>query len=127
VALRRERDVLERRYRALVEVADVLVIGLDRNGKAALVNPKFTTLTGVSPSAASGIDLCEQWITRRSASLPRGARVGGLERGAARARGPPARLADRALAHAAEPPTRVIRWNLSAEGAGGWCSASAWT
>ena len=41
VALRRERDLLEQRYRALVEVADVIVIGLDRAGNTALVNPKL--------------------------------------------------------------------------------------
>jgi NAD(P)H-dependent flavin oxidoreductase YrpB (nitropropane dioxygenase family) len=38
VAQRRERDQLERRYRALVGAADVVVVAIDRDGHAALVN-----------------------------------------------------------------------------------------
>ena len=40
VALKREREELERRYRALVEAADVLIVALDRDGKVALMNPR---------------------------------------------------------------------------------------
>ncbi|MBI2388284.1 MAG: response regulator, partial [Deltaproteobacteria bacterium] len=62
VALRRERDWLERRYRALVDVADVMVLGLDPSCAIRLANPKFTALTGVPTHAARGLDLAEEWI-----------------------------------------------------------------
>jgi len=38
VQLARERDELERRYRALVELTDVLVVGLDADDRVALFN-----------------------------------------------------------------------------------------
>jgi PAS domain S-box-containing protein len=120
VALRRERDVLERRYRALVEVADVLVIGLDREGHAALVNPKFTALTGVSAQEATGSDLCQRWIVEDDRPRFREALASVASTGAPREL--EARLLVLGGDHARmqkEPPNRVIRWNLSAEGAGG--------
>lgn len=47
VALRRDRDALERRYRGLFEAADVVVLALDGEGRVALSNPKLRALPGV--------------------------------------------------------------------------------
>jgi DNA-binding NtrC family response regulator len=54
VGLRRERELYERRYQALVEAADVLVLGLDEAGGVVLWNPRLATLTGAAPDAALG-------------------------------------------------------------------------
>jgi signal transduction histidine kinase len=62
VTLRRERDRLERRYRALVDVADVIVLGLDARGVVAMANPKFGVAADVAPSDAIGVDLADRWI-----------------------------------------------------------------
>ncbi|MBL8720487.1 MAG: response regulator [Myxococcales bacterium] len=47
VALRKDRDALERRYRALFEAADVVVFALDGEGRVALANPKLRAMLGV--------------------------------------------------------------------------------
>ena len=54
VRLAREREELERRYRALVELTDVLVVGLDKAGRVALFNRKASLFAGVEPGAAAG-------------------------------------------------------------------------
>lgn len=117
VALRRERDRLEQRYRALVDAADVLVVGLDEEGRAALVNPKVVALTGAAPAEAALRSFCDRWIVaaHRPAfreAVAAVAAAGGpreLEAsliGAARASG------------GAEAGPRIIRWHLSSEAAG---------
>lgn len=105
VALRRERDWLERRYRALVEVADVIVLGIDRRGEVVLANPKFTALTGVSPTAARG-ESVERWIGEGE----RAPFLAALDDVAAR--GQPRELEAALISGGA---SRVIRWHLSAE------------
>src|SRR5580700_4478206 len=60
--LARERDELERRYRALVELTDVLVVGLDADDRVALFNPKASTVAGVEGSSALGRPFIERWI-----------------------------------------------------------------
>lgn len=102
VALRRERDWLERRYRALVEVADVIVLGLDRKGTIALANPKFTALTGTSTADARGFDLIERFIAEGDRARFREA----LSDVAA-----PRELEACLVGH----DTRYVRWHLSAE------------
>jgi PAS domain S-box-containing protein len=62
VRLAREREELERRYRALVELTDVLVVGLDADDRVALFNRKASMLTGVEPGAAAGRPFIESWI-----------------------------------------------------------------
>jgi PAS domain S-box-containing protein len=62
VRLARERDELERRYRALVELTDVLVVGLDADDRVALFNRKASTFVGVEPADALGRPLLESWI-----------------------------------------------------------------
>jgi PAS domain S-box-containing protein len=62
VALKREREELERRYRALVEAADVLIVALDREGKVALFNPRVADLASVSASTAIGEPFVQRYI-----------------------------------------------------------------
>ncbi len=62
VRLSREREELERRYRALVELTDVLVVGLDAGDHVALFNRKASMFAGVEPSGAIGRPFVESWI-----------------------------------------------------------------
>jgi PAS domain S-box-containing protein len=62
--LQREREELERRYRAVVDLTDVLVIALDAQGKVVLFNRKAAETAGVSPDAAVGRDFVRAWIQR---------------------------------------------------------------
>ena len=62
VRLARERDELERRYRALVELTDVLVVGLDADDRVALFNRKAALFAGVEPSEALGRPFVGRWI-----------------------------------------------------------------
>lgn len=60
--LRREREELSRLYRDLVEATDVLVVGIDRYGRVALINRKAAALVGLVPDQAVGRPLLESWI-----------------------------------------------------------------
>jgi len=62
VALKRERDELERRYRDLVELTSVLFVALDGDDRVSLLNRRAATLAGVSPDEALGQPLVELWI-----------------------------------------------------------------
>jgi PAS domain S-box-containing protein len=62
--LQREREELERRYRAVVDLTDVLVLALDAQGKVVLFNRKAAETAGVSPEAAVGRDFVRAWIQR---------------------------------------------------------------
>jgi PAS domain S-box-containing protein len=62
VALKREREELERRYRALVEAADLLIVALDREGKVALMNPRVAMLAEVSAITATGEPFVQKYI-----------------------------------------------------------------
>src|SRR5258708_5009287 len=64
VALKREREELERRYRALVEAADVLIVALDQEGKAALSSPRVAGLAAVTVAAAIGEPFVQKYIAR---------------------------------------------------------------
>lgn len=114
VALRRERDWLERRYRALVEVADVIVVALDREGALVLANPKFGALTGATAGDAAGADLADGFIADADRRAFREAVA------AVAANGHPREL-EASLRAAAGPRgsrDRIIRWHLSSEGRG---------
>lgn len=54
VRLARERDELERRYRALAELTDVLVVGIDSEDRVALFNRKAALYAGVGAGEAVG-------------------------------------------------------------------------
>lgn len=62
VQLKREREELERRYRDLVEVTDVLVIAIDVDDKVALMNRKAASMAGTLPDQALGQPLLDAWI-----------------------------------------------------------------
>src|SRR5579872_5618229 len=62
VRLARERDELERRYRALVELTDVLVVGVDADDRVVLFNRKASLFAGVEPGEATGRPFVESWI-----------------------------------------------------------------
>ncbi len=62
VRLAREREELERRYRALVELTDVLVVGLDEEDRVALFNRKASLFVNVDPHGALGRPFLESWI-----------------------------------------------------------------
>ena len=62
VQLKREREELERRYRDLVEVTDVLVLAIDVDDNVALMNRKAASMAGTAPDQALGQPLLEAWI-----------------------------------------------------------------
>src|ERR1700677_1933732 len=62
VRLPRAREELERRYRALVELTDVLVVGLDAASRVALFNRKASLFAGVEPAAAAGWPFVDRWM-----------------------------------------------------------------
>jgi PAS domain S-box-containing protein len=85
--LARERDELERRYRALVELTDVLVVGLDADDRVALFNRKASRLARVGPSEALGRPFIDDtWLPqedrprmREAVALARGGRTQEVE------------------------------------------------
>ena len=115
VRLARERDELERRYRALVELTDVLVVGLNADDRVALFNPKASSVAGVGSSEAIGRPFIESWVSqedrprmREAIALARGGRTQEVEIG----------FIDRAPGSgSAGPPEAVarrrVRWHLS--------------
>jgi len=62
IQLKRERKEYERRYRAIVEAADVLILGLDETGTVALFNPRLAALTGVVAEEAIGRPFAEGFL-----------------------------------------------------------------
>ena len=61
VQLKRDREELERRYRALVELTDVLVVAVDEEDHIVLFNRKAATMAGVTTTDAVGRTY-ESWI-----------------------------------------------------------------
>jgi PAS domain S-box-containing protein len=111
VRLARERDELERRYRALVELTDVLVVGLDADDQVALFNPRASTFAGIEPSEAIGRAFIDSWIAhedrvrmRDVIALARGGRTQEVETG----------FVDRGSDGTPPAPARRrVRWHLS--------------
>ncbi|HZU85265.1 MAG TPA: ATP-binding protein [Polyangiaceae bacterium] len=115
VRLARERDELERRYRALVELTDVLVVGLDGQDRVALFNRKASAFAGVDPSQAVGRPFVESWISPED--RPRMAEAIALAR-AGRTEGVETGFVDRAPTHVSShgqegSARRRVRWHLS--------------
>jgi PAS domain S-box-containing protein len=86
VRLARERDELEHRYRALVELTDVLVVGLDARDRVALFNRKASLLAKVGSGEALGRAFVEGWLApedrprmREAIALARGGRTREVE------------------------------------------------
>ena len=62
VALKRDREELEGRYRDLVELTSVLFVALDKNDHISLWNRRAATLTDVSSDDALGQPLLDTFI-----------------------------------------------------------------
>ncbi|MFO0761144.1 MAG: response regulator [Byssovorax sp.] len=62
IALKREREEYQRRYRALVDATDMLIAGFDPAGKITLCNPRLSALTGLAPGAAVGRSFAEVFV-----------------------------------------------------------------
>jgi PAS domain S-box-containing protein len=119
VRLTRDRDELERRYRALLELTDVLVVGLDADDHVALFNPRASVYAGIEPGEALGRPFVEGWIPdedrirmREAIALARVGRTSEVESGFLRL------LAPGGVAHvsslaAREAAIRRVRWHLS--------------
>lgn len=73
VRLFREREELERRYRDLVELADVLVVALDADEKIVLFNRKASLLSGVPAEHAVGRSFVESFVPEEEQSALRSA------------------------------------------------------
>jgi PAS domain S-box-containing protein len=129
VRLARERDELERRYRALAELTDVLVVGLDPRDYIALFNRKASMYAGVEPSDAVGRPFVESWIPaedsarmREAVALARAGRTQEVETGfvdpaAPQADGGGRRVSSREPRVA--PARRRVRWHFSMARGGG--------
>jgi PAS domain S-box-containing protein len=127
VRLAREREELERRYRALVELTDVLVVGLDAGGRVALFNRKAALFAGVEPAAALGWPFVDRWMPdedrarmREAIELARMGRTQEVETGFADAEAGshgPSQVSSRDLREA--PTRRRVRWHLSMARGGG--------
>ncbi len=62
IALKREREEYERRYRALVDAADVLIVGLDAGGRVTLFNARLAALTGMVAESVIGQPFAEAFV-----------------------------------------------------------------
>lgn len=128
VRLAREREELERRYRALVDLTDVLVVGLDSEDRVALFNRKAAMIVGVEPSAAAGRPFVESWVPdedqarmREAIALARAGKAQEIETGFIETGFDPALpvgLGGGALAPGRardrhEPGRSRVRWHLS--------------
>jgi PAS domain S-box-containing protein len=76
VQLQREREELEKRYRDLVEVTDVLVFALDAEDKVALMNRKAAAIVNTVPDQALGRPFLEAWIPVEDRGALRTALIG---------------------------------------------------
>ncbi|MCU0684445.1 MAG: ATP-binding protein [Polyangiaceae bacterium] len=108
VQLKHERQELERRQRALIETAGVLIVAVDRTGRVALFNPKVAELTAAGLPVAVGRSLLVNWVAE--VDRERVARALDEARQGSAAVEIEAGFVDGAGA----APTRRVRWHLSA-------------
>ena len=115
VQLKREREELERRYRDLVEVTDVLVFALDGDDRVALMNRKAASTVHTLPEHALGRLFLDSWIPSEDRSGMRTA-VSGTREGTApsphhhRAYEVETGFVDQSMHSTAR---RRVRWHLS--------------
>jgi PAS domain S-box-containing protein len=123
VRLAREREEFERRYRALVELTDVLVVGLDGEDRVALLNRKASMYAGVEPSEAVGRPFIQSFIpdedgTRMKEAIAL-ARVGRTQEVETAFADPSAHEAPRTSSRVSSrelrdaPARQRVRWHLS--------------
>ena len=73
VRLKRDREELERRYRALVQLTDVLAVAADADNRVFLFNRKAAQVSGVPAAVALGQDFIERFIPEGDRSRARDA------------------------------------------------------
>jgi PAS domain S-box-containing protein len=105
VHLRRERELYARRYQAIVQAADVLVLGLDDAGAVVLFNPRLAELTGASPEVATGRPFVGSWVDEPDRRRFDAALRTALETGVSEVEGGVV---------GADGAVRHVRWHLSA-------------
>lgn len=66
VQLKQEREELQRRQRALIETAGVLIVAVDGEDRLALHNPKVAEMTAEGIPAAQGRPILESWVSEDS-------------------------------------------------------------
>ena len=114
VLLLRERDELERRYRAVVQLTDVLAVAINSDNEVVLFNRKATELSGMGADNAIGRDFLSSWIPEGDRAALREALLEARE--GARAKDVETGFVPEAFIAAGEPTTasaRRIRWHLS--------------
>lgn len=109
VELKREREELERRYRDLVEVTDVLVVALGGNDEVALMNRKAASLVVTTSDQALGRPFLEAWIPAEERATMRAA----LAETRAQSRAVEVESAFVDLASAVPTRGKRVRWHLS--------------
>ncbi len=62
VRLQKSREDLVRKYRALAELTDVVVVALDAEGRVVLFNRRASELAQIDANEARGRDFLESWI-----------------------------------------------------------------
>jgi PAS domain S-box-containing protein len=107
-ALRREREKYERRYHALVNAADVLVVGVDERGNVVFFNPKLAETLGVPESDAVGRPFANTWVDEPDRRRFETAHADALA-------GEPVTLFEVGMVDA-EGAIRRVRWHLSGVG-----------
>ena len=110
VTLKREREELETRYRAVVQLTDVLAVALDSKNSVALFNRKAAQLSGIDADKAIGKPFLETWIPEPDRSSLRDA----IEEARRGMRTPDVETAFQYDDVCPGEPRRV-RWHLSSE------------
>jgi len=110
VALMREREELERRYRDLVELTSVVFVALDKDDKVSLWNRRATMLTDVLPEDALGQVFLERFVPDDTRER--------FQKALQKVRGPRSERrgveVETGLQPAANPSARLrVRWHLS--------------
>ncbi len=117
VELKYEREELERRYRDLVEVTDVLVVALAGDDEVALMNRKAASFAGTTSEEALGRSFLDSWIPEEERAAMRAAladtraqsRVAEIETGF----GDNTTRAQYVGPYYGHPRQKRIRWHLS--------------
>lgn len=104
-ALRRERELYEKRYIAIANAADVLIVGLDATGAVVFWNPMLGRLLGVAEGVAVGRVFAHDWVDAPDRALFASCLADVRNRDVARE-------IDVGM-HDAQGAVRRVRWHLS--------------
>ena len=108
VSLKRESEELERRQRALIETAGVLIVAVDRDSRVVLHNPKVEELTALGIPVAPGKPFLASWIAEEGRER--------MEQALSKARSGQRNVAVECgfVDGATSAPARRVEWHLSA-------------